>query len=108
MAAHFASRVESFRLHGDIIPALLERRDLGIVPLVAEPLAIGDAAPFGPGQEVPDRLQGIVALVGPVHPEVGHGTRGHLADADPKAVRVMPARQTLDVRAWGGLLDDRL
>src|SRR6516162_9134116 len=108
IATHFAARVEACCLHGDIVLAVLQRRDLGIVPLVTEPLAIGEPASFGPGQESKDRLHGAVALVGPVHPNVGYGTRRELADAYPKGVRVVPGWQMLEVRAGAGLFDDRL
>jgi hypothetical protein len=108
VSAHLALGGKPFRLDGNIVSAVLQRRDLGIVPLIAKPLSIRESVSFGPVHKVPDRLDYTVALVGLVHSDVRHGARGEVADFDPEGVWIVPRPQAIDVRELGGLLDGRL
>lgn len=70
--ADFAFRGESLCAHGDIIPAVFQRGDLGVVPLIAQPLAVGEFMTLGPRDEALGGSEDAVALVRPRDADVGH------------------------------------
>src|SRR4029077_17633648 len=89
--AHFAVAERgggNFEAH--VVATLIERDDLGIVPLVSEPLAVGEAARLGPGEHSRDRPGNIVAFVRLVHANISYASRRELAPPDRKAFRFFP------------------
>src|SRR4030095_10863748 len=70
--------------------------DLGIVPLISEPLAVVEAARLGPGEQSRDSPGNIVAFVRLVHANISYAPRREIAQPDRKAVRIFPHRQALE------------
>ena len=90
--AHFAIGDRGVgNLEADVVATLLERDDLGVVPLVSEPLPVGEAARVGPCEQSCHRLHDVVALVRAVHADVGHAARREVANGDREAVGILPA-----------------
>ena len=71
----------------DVVAALLEWHDLGIVPLIAEPLAVREPARLRPGEESRERLRRVVGLVRAIHADVGDTACRLLAQVDHELVR---------------------
>ena len=108
IASDFTLRGESVRLDRDVITAIVKRCDLGIVPLITQPLPIGEPAVFGPAHEALGSLDRTVTSIGLVHPDIGHGARGQIPNLDTEPIGILARRQAFDMRGPGGLRDDRL
>src|SRR4029453_18643761 len=59
--ADLASGHESLGFDGDVILAIFQRRDLGVVPLVPEPLAVGHCVALRPPDQTLGRFGDGVA-----------------------------------------------
>ena len=103
--ADFALWVELGCLNCDVIPAVCQRRDLGVVPLVTKPLSVGESLTLGPGEQSLGGLDYSIALVGPGNADVCHGSCGNIANSHPELVGIMPRRQAVKPRLSGGLFD---
>src|SRR4029077_12357717 len=91
----------NFEAH--VVATLIERDDLGIVPLISEPLAVGEAARLGPGEHSRDSPGNIVAFVRLVHANISYASRRELARAARKAARFFPygqAREPVPFLQW--------
>src|SRR4029077_8109232 len=84
----------NFEAH--VVATLIERDDLGIVPLISEPLAVGEAASLGPGKHSPDSPGNMVAFVRLVRANISYASRREIAQPDRKAVRIFPHGQALE------------
>src|SRR5262249_18995849 len=65
---------ESLGFDGRVIPALFQRHEFGILPLVAEPLTIGQRVTLGPGHQAVDSIDDGGAFVWVGHADVGDGS----------------------------------
>ena len=106
--ANFALWGESLGLDCDVVSAVFQRRDLGIVPLIAKPLSVCESMAFGPREKALGGPDHTIALVWPGNADVCHGACRHVADSHPELVGIVPRRQALQARPLGGLLDRRL
>ena len=70
--ADFALRGESLGLDCDVVSAVFQRRDLGVVPLIAKPLSVGESLAFGPRDETLGGPDHGIALVWPGNADVCH------------------------------------
>jgi hypothetical protein len=73
--ANFALWGESLCLDCDVVSAVLQRRDLGVVPLVAKPLPVCELLAFGPRHEALGSPDHGIALVWPGNADVCHVPR---------------------------------
>jgi len=71
--AHGLDGVGDFE--ADVVAAVFEGDDLGIVPLVPEPLATGEATSFGPGEESGGGGLDVIAFIGAVDADIGDAAR---------------------------------
>ena len=83
----------------DVVAAALRRHHVGAVPLVAEPLAVGEPALACPRHEPRVRGEHVVALVGPRDAEVRDAPRGQLEHPDLEAVGVVSGGQPREAMA---------
>jgi hypothetical protein len=91
-------RRASLGLDCDVISAVHERRDLGVVPLVTQPLSVGESFAFGPRDKTPGGTDNTIALIGPGDADVGHAAYRQVADSHSERVGIEPGRQALEVR----------
>ena len=106
--ANFALGGKSLRLDGDVVSAVFQRRDLGVVPLIAEPLSVCESVAFGPRDKALGGTDHTIALVWPGNADVCHAPCREVADFHPELVGIVPRRQTIEARQLGVLLDRRL
>ena len=76
----------------DIVATLLEGDDLGVVPLVAQPLAAGEATFARPGHEARDGLRYALSFIWAEHAQVGDAPGGQIAQAYGEAIWIGTGR----------------
>ena len=98
--ANFALRGESLCLDCDVVSAVFQRRDLGIVPLIAKPLSVCESLAFGPRDQALGGLEHAFALVWPGNADVCHAACRQVADFHAELVGIVPGRQTIQRGRW--------
>lgn len=94
-AAHFAPRSFLRNDEADIVAALIVRGYFRVVPHVAKPLSIGEAAELRPSQETINRADSGAFIVTFGDPDVGDAPRRQPPEPDLETVRILPGWKSI-------------
>ena len=92
--AHFSAGPRAARnLYAHVVATLVQRDNLGVLPLVSELLAVGQVARLGPREQSCYRPRNVIALVRAVHADVGYAARREITQITRETIGDLSAPQ---------------